>query len=96
MYALIDLIALVLHIAQFVLFVTIVMSWLISFNLVNTRHPFVYRLNQILHQITDPVLRPIRKVVPPIGGLDFSPLIAFLILYFLERFVLLDLVRYVG
>jgi YggT family protein len=63
----------------------IIMSWLISFNVINTRNQFVATVWRILNQITEPILRPIRRFVPNVGGLDLSPLIVFVIIFFLQN-----------
>ena len=77
--ALIDLI-LVLY--TWVLIIYVVMSWLTAFNVINTYNPFVNQVGRFLYKITEPVLRPIRKIVPDIGGVDLSPLILLLIIWF--------------
>lgn len=78
-------IAIILLIAQ------VIMSWLVSFNLVNTRHPFVNAIGRFLYQITEPVLRPIRRIIPSFGGIDLSPLIAALLIGFLRILILRNL-----
>jgi len=78
-------IAIVLLIAQ------VILSWLIYFNVVNTRHPFVNAVGRFLHQITAPALRPIKRVVPALGGIDISPLILILLLGFLRILILNNL-----
>ena len=77
--ALIDLI-LVLY--TWVLIIYVVMSWLTAFNVINTYNPFVNQIGRFLYKITEPVLRPIRKIVPDIGGIDLSPLILLLLIWF--------------
>ncbi len=62
-----------------------ILSWLVAFNVVNTRNQFVYKIGEFLHKITDPVLRPIRKVIPYIGGIDISPVVLILGLMFLQN-----------
>ncbi len=57
-----------------------VWSWLVAFNVVNRRSPAVYQIERFLMAVTRPVLWPIRKVIPPIGGVDITPIIAILIL----------------
>jgi YggT family protein len=57
-----------------------VMSWLIAFNVMNIRHPFVRQVDRFLDAVTRPVLWPIRKVIPSIGGVDISPVIALVII----------------
>ncbi|HTO84467.1 MAG TPA: YggT family protein [Methylomirabilota bacterium] len=72
----------------YVLVAWVVMSWLVAFNVVNMRHPFVNAVARFLHAATAPVLRPIQRVVPMIGGVDVSPLILMLILGFVQRLVI--------
>lgn len=77
----------VLDIVKWVFIVMIIMSWLIAFNVINTRNQFVSTVWRILNQITDPILRPIRRFVPNVGGLDLSPLILFVIIFFLQTLI---------
>lgn len=88
MRALLDIILLVLQLYWWIVLVMIIMSWLISFNVINTRNQFVAAVWRILNQLTDPVLRPIRRYMPNFGGLDISPIILFLIIFFIERIIL--------
>lgn len=69
----------------FVVIVGIVLSWLVSFNVVNTRNQFVAMVWQITGQLTEPALRRIRRVIPPMGGLDFSAVVLILGLMFLDQ-----------
>jgi YggT family protein len=87
MRAVLDLILLVLQIYWYIVLVMIVMSWLVAFNVVNTRNQFVYQVWKILNQLTDPVLRPIRRFLPAFSGLDLSPLVLFVIIFFIERVI---------
>jgi YggT family protein len=93
MYALLNLIATLISLYMWVLIVSVIMSWLIAFNVINTRNQFVYQVMHVLSALTEPVLRPIRRVIPIIGGIDFSPLILILLLVFLRNLVLYDLPR---
>lgn len=88
MRAILDIILLVLQLYWWIVIAMIIMSWLISFNVINTRNQFVATVWRILNQLTDPVLRPIRQVMPNFGGLDISPIILFLIIFFIERIIL--------
>ena len=88
MRAILDIILLVLQLYWWIVIAMIIMSWLISFNVINTRIQFVATVWRILNQLTDPVLRPIRRVMPNFGGLDISPIILFLIIFFIERIIL--------
>ncbi len=86
-FALLSTISLILSLVWWVFLIMIIMSWLISFNVINTRNQFVASVWRILNQITDPILRPIRRVIPPMGGLDLSPIIVFIIIFFLQQFL---------
>jgi YggT family protein len=73
-----------------------VLSWLVAFNVVNTRNPIVNSVGDFLYRVTEPALRPIRRILPSLGGIDLSPVVLILILFFLRDFILHDLFRYVG
>jgi YggT family protein len=91
MYAIAWLIDTVIQIAIVLLIAQVVLSWLIHFNVVNTRHPFVNAVGRFLYQVTEPVLRPIKRIVPSLGGIDISPLILILLLGFLRILILSNL-----
>ena len=86
-YAVLTTLSLILNLVWWVFLIMIIMSWLISFNVINTRNQFVSNVWRVLNQITDPILRPIRRVVPQMGGLDLSPIIVFIIIFFLQRLI---------
>ncbi|MEZ5648701.1 MAG: YggT family protein [Alphaproteobacteria bacterium] len=65
-----------------------IFSWLIAFNVVNYQNRFVALVGDFLYKVTEPALRPIRNIVPIMGGLDLSPLILLLLLWFLKRLIL--------
>ena len=69
----------------------VVLSWLVTFNVVNTRNRFVYMIGDFLHRATDPVLKPIRRVLPSLGGLDISPIVLILGLFFVRRLLIFDI-----
>ena len=71
-----------------------VLSWLIAFNVVNTRNPIVHSIGDFLYRITEPLLRPIRNMLPNLGGIDVSPVILIIGLLFLERFVFWIFLRF--
>ncbi len=60
--------------------VNAILSWLVAFDVVNLRNRFVYQLSRMLDAICAPILRPLQKVIPPLGGIDISPLIALIVL----------------
>jgi YggT family protein len=62
-----------------------ILSWLVAFNVVNTNNQFVASVGNFLYRITEPPLRPIRKVIPTMGGLDISPVVLILLLIFLRN-----------
>jgi YggT family protein len=93
MIALLQTISMLLSIVWWIFLIMIIMSWLINFNVINTRNQFVDAVWRIVNQITEPILRPIRRIVPPVGGLDLSPIIVFVIIFFLQSFIANDLPR---
>lgn len=74
----------VLEIYKWVVIAAVIVSWLTAFNVINQYNNFVRALLRILFALTEPVFRPIRKIIPPIGGLDLSPIIVFVIIWFLQ------------
>jgi YggT family protein len=74
----------VLNLYIFLLVAAAVLSWLVAFNVVNTRSPVVTMVGEFLYRITEPVLRPIRNMLPNFGGIDISPIIAILVIYFIQ------------
>ena len=76
----------------YVLVAWAVLSWLLAFNVVNTRHPVVHAIAEFLYRITEPVLRPIRNRMPNLGGIDISPIIAWIIILFI-KYVIIDFLR---
>jgi YggT family protein len=67
------------------LIAAVVLTWLVAFNVVNTRNRFVYLLGDFLNRITEPALRPIRRLLPNFGGIDISPMVLILLLLFLQQ-----------
>ncbi len=77
----------IINIYIWLLIASAVLSWLIAFNVVNTRNPIVHSVGEFLYRATEPLLRPIRNMMPNLGGLDVSPVILIIALLFLERFI---------
>ncbi len=71
--------------------VQVVLSWLVAFNVINTRNRFVYMVGDFLSRITEPALKPIRRLLPTMGGIDLSPVVLILGLYFLRVLLLRDI-----
>jgi YggT family protein len=84
MYSLINLISTAIDIYIWVIIASVVLSWLIAFNVVNTTNRFVYTVGDFLYRATEPALRPFRRVLPNLGGIDVSPVVLILLLIFLR------------
>lgn len=84
MASLLGLISTVIEIYIWVLIIQAVVSWLVAFNILDTRNRLVYTVGDMLYRLTEPVLRPIRRVLPNLGGIDISPVILILLLSFLR------------
>ena len=85
MNSLINLIDDIIYLYSLVLIINIVLSWLATFNVINMSNRFVYSVLDVTFKLTDPLLNPIRRFLPNIAGLDFSPIILFLIFGFLRN-----------
>jgi YggT family protein len=85
MLALGHLVDVVIQIYIWVLIASAILSWLVAFDVVNRRNPFVSKVGLFLYRVTEPVLRPIRRVLPLIAGVDLSPLVLILLLWFLRN-----------
>jgi YggT family protein len=68
-----------------VVIASVVLSWLVAFNVINTRNSFVHQIGDFLNRATEPALRPIRSFLPNLGGIDISPLVLILLLIFIRR-----------
>jgi YggT family protein len=89
MVPLIEFIVYVIQLYIWVIIASAILSWLIAFNVVNTSNRFVYSVAETLYRVTEPALRPIRSILPNLGGIDISPVILILILMFIINVVLL-------
>lgn len=87
MYALFSTIDLALGIYTWIIIGSAIFSWLYAFNVVNTGNRFVGMVGEFLYRATEPALRPIKRIMPDLGGLDISPIILLLIVFFLRRFL---------
>jgi YggT family protein len=77
----------------YILIAAAVLSWLIAFNVVNTRNQGVSMIGDFLYRVTEPVLRPIRRVMPDLGGIDISPVIVILVIFFIQSVILPNLAK---
>jgi YggT family protein len=76
-----------LDIYLWLVIITIVMSWLVLFGVLNTRNRMVYKFLDLLNRATNPVLMRIRKVIPAVGGMDFSPMVLMFGIYIIQNFL---------
>lgn len=91
MRAVLDVVLLALQLYVWILIASAVLSWLIAFNVVNTRNQFVATIWDMLYRVTEPALRPIRNRLPSLGGIDISPIILLLLIFFIQSVI----VRYI-
>lgn len=82
-----QLIYVVLDLYVWVLIISAILSWLIAFNVINTSNRFVYTVADVLYRVTEPVLRPIRRVLPNLGGIDVSPILLILAIFFAQSLI---------
>ena len=87
MKPIIEVLEIILNFYWFVVMASVVLSWLINFNVINTRNDLVRMIWRATYDLTEPVYRRIRAVVPAIGGIDFSPFILLLLIYVLQRYL---------
>jgi|TARA_B110000014_G_scaffold100851_1_gene69280 YggT family protein len=93
MQAFLWLISTVIELFIWCLIISAILSWLIAFNVVNTQNRIVFMIGDFLHRITEPALRPIRRFLPNLGGIDISPIVLLLLLFFIQR-LLIELFAY--
>ena len=87
MLALFSTIDYALQIYWWIIIASAIFSWLYAFNVVNTSNQFISMIGEFLYKATEPALRPIRRILPDLGGLDISPIILLLIIFFLRNFL---------
>ena len=91
MHAVFDLILLLIQIYIWLLIAQAILSWLLAFGVVNRYNRGVAVIGDFLYRITEPALRPIRRFLPNFGGIDISPIILILILYFIRALIVEDI-----
>ncbi|MDB5439641.1 MAG: hypothetical protein JWM33_2068 [Caulobacteraceae bacterium] len=93
-HAIADLILAVLKLLWLAVFVQAALSWLVAFNVINSRNQFVYQVVRMLDAVVNPLLRPFRRVIPPLGGVDITPIILVLALSFIIEAIQFSLKPY--
>lgn len=87
MASILALILTIIRIYTWIVIASVIFSWLYAFNVVNPRNQFIAMIGSTLYKLTEPVLRPIRNVLPDLGGLDLSPLVLLLGLWFVQTLI---------
>ena len=82
--ALFGIVDLLLNVLRWIIIIQAILSWLVAFNVINTHNDFVRTFLGALDKITEPIYRPIRRVLPDFGGIDFSPLVALLVIIVIQ------------
>jgi len=88
MVALIQTLLLALDIYWWLIIASAIFSWLFAFNVINGRNQFVATIGDFLYRVTEPALRPIRRIMPDLGGIDISPIILLLLLFFVRQLII--------
>lgn len=88
MRAVLDVLMLALNLYTYVIIASAILSWLLAFDIVNPRNPVVNTIGNAIWQMTEPLLRPIRRVLPTMGGLDLSPIVLLLGVYLAQRLII--------
>ncbi|SPJ23429.1 YggT family protein [Palleronia abyssalis] len=89
MLSVIQILLLILDVVWFIMIAHIIMSWLINFQVLNLRQPLVAQIWDGLNRLLEPLYGPIRRILPPMGGLDLAPLVALIAVYAL-RIILMN------
>lgn len=82
-----QLILKILDIYSAIIIISAIMSWLVAFGVVNVRNQFIRVIVDLLYRVTEPVLRPIRRFLPNLGGIDISPVVALLLIIVIQHFI---------
>ena len=88
MNSLLGLIIQIINLYQFLLLIYIITTWLVSFNIINTSNRFVYSVMEILYRLCEPSLRLVRQYLPSFGSIDISPIIIYLLLWFIKSLLI--------
>ena len=84
LYALFGIIDMILQLLLWIIIIQVILSWLVAFNVINLQSNFVRTVVDTLERITAPLYRPIRRIMPDFGGIDFSPLVLLLLIQILR------------
>ena len=87
MYTALSIVDLLLSVLLWIIIIQAVLSWLVAFNVVNTHNDFVRQVLNGLNQLTEPLYRPIRRIMPDFGALDFSPMVVMLLILIARKII---------
>lgn len=87
MKAVLDIVLVILNVATTIIFVQAIMSWLLAFNVLSIHNSMVRQIWETLQRITEPVYAPIRRILPPMGGLDLTPMVAIIAIIFIRQLI---------
>lgn len=82
-----QLLMLLLDVAFWIIIIQVILSWLIAFEVINIRNPQAANFVRMIDKVTEPVFGPLRKIIPPIGGIDLTPIVVILGIYLLKHLV---------
>ena len=82
--ALFGIVDMLLRVLTWIIIIQAILSWLVAFNVINSQSDFMRNLLYALGRLTEPLYKPIRRILPDFGGVDFSPLVVLLIIYALR------------
>ncbi len=85
----IGILMLLLNIYLWLIIFTVIVSWLVAFDVLNTRNRWVYKMCEILNRLTNPVVQRVRRYVPPLGGIDITPMVIIFGIYLLQSLLLM-------
>ncbi len=88
MLAVLEIVSLLLNVLWWIIIVQAILSWLVAFNIINTQSDFVRSVLTALDRLTEPLYRPIRRILPDFGALDLSPMVVLLVIIILQRIVI--------
>ena len=80
-FSIFQILDLLLRVLTWIIIIQAILSWLVAFNVINTHNDFMRSFLSALDRITEPLYRPIRRILPDFGGIDFSPIVVLLLIY---------------
>ncbi|WP_448501207.1 YggT family protein [Sphingomonas sp.] len=96
MIVLLQIVQVLLNVLWWIIIIQAILSWLIAFNVINTQNDFVRSIWQGLQVMTEPIYRPIRRILPDFGALDVSPIVVLLLIYILQSVLIPAMMRSVA